>query len=142
MSLQLKTYQAGERLVDRMDFEELALKGIDPSLGPPVHPDLSGKSEAENIRHPTTTVIYSSLLSDLGAYLAADSSHIPPIYQLRSINSGRASRAGCIPNAPASQGFSRLDVVRACHCAIHGYPFVIFLPFRALPFILKHSRSP
>ncbi|PFH49975.1 hypothetical protein AMATHDRAFT_146422 [Amanita thiersii Skay4041] len=29
-------YQTGERLVDRMDFEELALKSIDPSLGPRV----------------------------------------------------------------------------------------------------------
>lgn len=26
----------GEQLVDRMEFEELALKGIDPSLGPQV----------------------------------------------------------------------------------------------------------
>ncbi|EDR13552.1 uncharacterized protein LACBIDRAFT_308599 [Laccaria bicolor S238N-H82] len=35
----LKTYQMGERLVDRMDFEELALKSIDPSLGPSIkHP--------------------------------------------------------------------------------------------------------
>ena len=31
---QLKLYQTGERLVDRLDFEELALKSIDPSLGP------------------------------------------------------------------------------------------------------------
>ncbi|KAF6754903.1 mitochondrial K+-H+ exchange-related-domain-containing protein, partial [Ephemerocybe angulata] len=35
----LKTFQAGERMVDRMDFEELALKSIDPSLGPSIkHP--------------------------------------------------------------------------------------------------------
>jgi len=33
---QLKLYQAGERLVDRMDFEELALKSIDASLGPSI----------------------------------------------------------------------------------------------------------
>jgi hypothetical protein len=26
----------GERLVDRMEFEELALKSIDPSLGPSI----------------------------------------------------------------------------------------------------------
>jgi hypothetical protein len=56
---QLKTYQAGERLVDRMDFEELALKGIDPSLGPQIsHPDPPAK-EAENAGHPNTTVMYS-----------------------------------------------------------------------------------
>ncbi|KII90774.1 hypothetical protein PLICRDRAFT_106278 [Plicaturopsis crispa FD-325 SS-3] len=32
----LKTYRYGERLVDKLDFEELALKGIDPSLGPSI----------------------------------------------------------------------------------------------------------
>jgi hypothetical protein len=33
---QLKVYRAGERLVDRLEFEELALKSIDPSLGPSI----------------------------------------------------------------------------------------------------------
>ncbi|KAF9452920.1 hypothetical protein P691DRAFT_755954 [Macrolepiota fuliginosa MF-IS2] len=38
-SWKLKVYQMGESLVDRMDFEELALKGLDPSLGPSLsHP--------------------------------------------------------------------------------------------------------
>ncbi|KAG6812107.1 hypothetical protein H0H92_004336 [Tricholoma furcatifolium] len=32
----LKVYQGGERLVDRLDFEELALKGIDPTSGPTI----------------------------------------------------------------------------------------------------------
>ncbi|KAF8157854.1 mitochondrial K+-H+ exchange-related-domain-containing protein [Crassisporium funariophilum] len=32
----LRTYQLGERIVDRLDFEELALKSIDPSLGPSI----------------------------------------------------------------------------------------------------------
>lgn len=42
--LQLKVFQYGERVVDRIDFEELALKGVDPSIGPTVlHPDFSGK---------------------------------------------------------------------------------------------------
>ena len=49
---QLKTYQMGERLVDRMDFEELALKSIDPSLGPSIkHPGgghaLGGKGKGK-----------------------------------------------------------------------------------------------
>lgn len=30
----LRVHSAGERLVDRMDFEELALKSVDPRLGP------------------------------------------------------------------------------------------------------------
>ncbi|KAI0056274.1 hypothetical protein BV25DRAFT_1832383 [Artomyces pyxidatus] len=41
-----KAFQYGERLVDRIDFEELALKGVDPSLGPRIsHP--KGPSEDE-----------------------------------------------------------------------------------------------
>ena len=31
---QFKIFTYGERLVDRVDFEELALKGVDPSMGP------------------------------------------------------------------------------------------------------------
>jgi hypothetical protein len=39
----LRIYRRGEHLVDRIDFEELALKGIDPSLGPSLaHSDLGG----------------------------------------------------------------------------------------------------
>ncbi|KZT18247.1 hypothetical protein NEOLEDRAFT_195584 [Neolentinus lepideus HHB14362 ss-1] len=33
-SWKLKTFRYGERLMDRIEFEELALKGLDPSLGP------------------------------------------------------------------------------------------------------------
>ncbi|KAF8059305.1 mitochondrial K+-H+ exchange-related-domain-containing protein [Lyophyllum atratum] len=32
----LKVFQVGERLVDRLEFEELALKGINPALGPSI----------------------------------------------------------------------------------------------------------
>lgn len=41
-SWKLRTYELGERIVDRIDFEELALKGVDPSLGPSVtHADIN-----------------------------------------------------------------------------------------------------
>ena len=33
---QFKVFTYGERLVDRVDFEELALKGVDPSMGPKI----------------------------------------------------------------------------------------------------------
>ncbi|KAG6887330.1 hypothetical protein C0995_016149 [Termitomyces sp. Mi166 len=54
---QLKVYQGGERLVDRLDFEELALKGIDPSLGPTVaKSDVTGQgkqvAEQEKVKIP------------------------------------------------------------------------------------------
>ena len=35
-SAQTKVYNYGERLIDRLDFEELALKSLDPSLGPKI----------------------------------------------------------------------------------------------------------
>ncbi|KAH6885109.1 mitochondrial K+-H+ exchange-related-domain-containing protein [Coprinopsis sp. MPI-PUGE-AT-0042] len=40
----LKVFQLGERAMDRIDFEELALKSVDPSLGP-------------SLPHPKTNVI-------------------------------------------------------------------------------------
>ncbi|KAF9257495.1 hypothetical protein L218DRAFT_110271 [Marasmius fiardii PR-910] len=50
-SWKLKVFRAGERMVDRIDFEELSLKGIDPSLGPTVlHPDISGKGTEKSPR--------------------------------------------------------------------------------------------
>jgi hypothetical protein len=40
---QLKLHRAGERLVDRLDFEELALKSIDPSIGPSITSIMTGR---------------------------------------------------------------------------------------------------
>jgi hypothetical protein len=42
----LRTYQYGEHLVDRIDFEELALKSVDPSLSPSLsHPQVGSHNE-------------------------------------------------------------------------------------------------
>ena len=44
----MKVYRAGERMVDRMEFEELALKNIDLSMSPSVsHLRPSSMSENE-----------------------------------------------------------------------------------------------
>ncbi|KAJ3878663.1 mitochondrial K+-H+ exchange-related-domain-containing protein [Lentinula edodes] len=44
----LKVFRIGERLVDRLDYEELALKGVDPSMGPTIlHLDIRGKGAEE-----------------------------------------------------------------------------------------------
>ena len=41
--MQRRTYEYGERLMNRMDFEELSLRSIDPSLGPSIkHPGGGG----------------------------------------------------------------------------------------------------
>ncbi|TRM64137.1 mitochondrial K+-H+ exchange-related-domain-containing protein [Schizophyllum amplum] len=67
-SWQLKTYEYGERLVDRIDFEELALKGIDPSIGPTItHPDVTGsESSGPKVSESITLLYPSSVLSGPG----------------------------------------------------------------------------
>jgi hypothetical protein len=37
LSFQLKVFTYGEKLYDRLEFEELALSGLDPALGPKLH---------------------------------------------------------------------------------------------------------
>jgi hypothetical protein len=44
-SWKLRTYELGERIADHIDFEELALKGVDPSLGPSI--DITGQEANE-----------------------------------------------------------------------------------------------
>jgi len=58
----LRVFRGGEAIVDRIDFEELALKGVDPSLGPTIlHPDISRKGEKERERQdPKVGCFYSS----------------------------------------------------------------------------------
>jgi hypothetical protein len=46
---QLRIYRYGVRLIDRIDFEELALKSIDPSLAPKLSsPDFRGNRHEDN----------------------------------------------------------------------------------------------
>ena len=45
---QFKFFTYGERLVDRVDFEELALKGVDPSMGPKISRPRSPSKEQKN----------------------------------------------------------------------------------------------
>ncbi|TFK33022.1 mitochondrial K+-H+ exchange-related-domain-containing protein [Crucibulum laeve] len=53
----LKVYQGGEKLVDRLDFEELALKGIDPKLGPTITGKSSKLTEKEGDADPAVISI-------------------------------------------------------------------------------------
>ncbi|KAF5389181.1 hypothetical protein D9757_003410 [Collybiopsis confluens] len=44
----LRLFRAGERIIDRLDYEELALKGVNPSLGPTIrNPEVQGKGPEE-----------------------------------------------------------------------------------------------
>ncbi|TFL01426.1 mitochondrial K+-H+ exchange-related-domain-containing protein [Pterulicium gracile] len=58
-SWKLRLYQWGEKIVDRIEFEELALKSLDPSLGPSIlHPDISGKRVSEKAEAVDTIPLY------------------------------------------------------------------------------------
>lgn len=46
---QLWTYELGERMTDRIEFEELALRNVDPSLGPTV-PVTGMSKEQEDVK--------------------------------------------------------------------------------------------
>jgi len=49
-SWKFKFFTYGERLADRIDFEELALKGVDPSMGPKIsQPRSSSEEEKKTI---------------------------------------------------------------------------------------------
>ncbi|CAL1712492.1 unnamed protein product [Somion occarium] len=52
-----KTFLYGERIVDRIDFEELALKSINPSLAPRIFRQSEAKSSKEPVM-PTIPLIY------------------------------------------------------------------------------------
>lgn len=58
--LQRRAFVYGERLIDRLDFEELALKSFDTSLGPKLLPiGRHGKVKPED--HPTVSLTRSAL---------------------------------------------------------------------------------
>lgn len=46
---QLWTYELGERIADQIEFEELALRNIDPSLGPVVPPTGTSTKQFPNV---------------------------------------------------------------------------------------------
>lgn len=58
--IQLKVFRAGERIIDRIDFEELALKTVDPALGPKLTQWTSKKLDDEPPRasHPPQNIIW------------------------------------------------------------------------------------
>ncbi|CAA7262776.1 unnamed protein product [Cyclocybe aegerita] len=74
----LKTFQFGERLMDRMEFEEFALKSIDPSLGPSIrHLKQRPLVDEKGSGPPTIPLIFppsivtpSMALTELKAYTA------------------------------------------------------------------------
>jgi len=70
-SWKFKTFQYGEKLIDRLDFEELALKSLDPSLGPKITQlgKLGSNEEQPQIPIIYPTHILSSPIPNLRALL-------------------------------------------------------------------------
>ncbi|THV03051.1 hypothetical protein K435DRAFT_775210 [Dendrothele bispora CBS 962.96] len=84
-SWKLRVFRGGEAMVDRIDFEELALKGIDPSLGPTIlHPDLQRKEEEAEQEGQDTKIL---LLYPPSIHSGAES-----LSYLRSLVQTRAPR--------------------------------------------------
>jgi len=54
-SWRVKVFNYGERLIDRLDFEELALKSLDPSLGPRI---TSPRTVGKDAQQPHIPLIY------------------------------------------------------------------------------------
>ncbi|KAF5382694.1 hypothetical protein D9615_003077 [Tricholomella constricta] len=122
----LKVYQGGERLVDRLEFEELALKGIDPSLGPSItRPDMSSKLK-QDVQQSETKACYFIM--------------IPLVYP-PSINSGPVTlnelRALIAYRTPRHKKGFYLWMVLAPFTA----PFMIIPIIPNLPFFFCAWRS-
>ncbi|KAG2112300.1 mitochondrial K+-H+ exchange-related-domain-containing protein [Suillus discolor] len=99
-SWKLRTYEFGERIIDRIDFEELALKGVDPSLGPSItHADVTRKANEVNFsekQSPTEALriplIYPpSIYASLPPTGVNEVSH-PSIVHLRTLLTSREPR--------------------------------------------------
>ncbi|KAF4577091.1 hypothetical protein EYR36_005078 [Pleurotus pulmonarius] len=72
-SWKVRVYQLGERFLDRIDFEELALKGIDPSFGPSIrHPDFRGHSQDDLKNKPPVKIpfLYPPSIQDASTTLS------------------------------------------------------------------------
>lgn len=44
-----RTYETGEKLMDRIEYEEWALKGVDPALGPKLRGGENGKTTTDAV---------------------------------------------------------------------------------------------
>ena len=79
--VQVRVFNYGERLIDRLDFEELALKSLDPSLGPRI---TSPRTVGKDVQQPQ---VYLSTFGDAVMKLIHPASQIPLIYPQHIITS-------------------------------------------------------
>ncbi|KAG2155905.1 mitochondrial K+-H+ exchange-related-domain-containing protein [Suillus bovinus] len=93
-SWKLRTYELGERIVDRIDFEELALKGVDPSLGPAITHAPKANEVNFSEKQSATEALRIPLIYPPSIYASlppADVLH-PSIVHLRTLLTSREPR--------------------------------------------------
>jgi hypothetical protein len=79
----LRTYEFGERIIDRIDFEELALKGVDPTLGPSIPNSDIARQDANEVENSEKQIQKETLrVSRTVPYLSVPSysCQIPLVY--------------------------------------------------------------
>jgi hypothetical protein len=79
--IQARVFNYGERLIDRLDFEELALKSLDPSLGPRI---TSPRTVGKDVEQPH---VYLSIFRRVVLQLISPKPQIPLIYPQHVITS-------------------------------------------------------
>ena len=79
--IQVRVFNYGERLIDRLDFEELALKSLDPSLGPRI---TSPRTVGKDVQQPH---VYLFTFGRAAFKLIPPVSQIPLIYPQHIITS-------------------------------------------------------
>ncbi|KAF7979991.1 hypothetical protein HWV62_43822 [Athelia sp. TMB] len=105
-----KVFNYGERLVDRIDFEELALHGVDPSLGPSlVHPDISGsRSKDLDTKDEKTNSVdrtrYLEALIEHGAIVPEESQELEQLKAQYEAPHASTAQATPIPIKTSAEG--------------------------------------
>ena len=109
----------GERVADRLDSEELALKSIDPSLGPtPTTPSTSSSisSSTKELETPVkASYLYPLIPAQRYTYSNADLIGISPVNQHRTRNPQRTLSACVVSDANAQEGILPMGDRRAFH---------------------------
>jgi hypothetical protein len=122
----------GERLVDRVDFEELALKGVDPSMGPKLSNPRSPTEEQKKAAFVCVTARRIKL-SGLNTRPEQDPTCPSQICWHLAISSPRNNPFKAITAAP--QGLLYVDAFGTADCTVYANPYVSTRTLITLPII-------
>lgn len=112
----------GEGLVDRIDFEELTLKGVDPSLGPKISRPRS-PSEPED-QKKTVLVFFTANIGPSQLNTPLESDPACPSYNCWHVALGSLRGDPYTTRATTSQGVLHVDAIGTVDCTIYVNPYV------------------